>query len=686
MVAVLAAAPGASTGHLTTNHNNNNHSNNNRNLSISTSFSRDASSAGSPPASPSQVSTPTSSCGNAPPTVIRPITIAGRPPSIKASPAATNMASPPATSPAAASQPVALSMTSKEWVIPPRPKPGRKPATDTPPTKRKAQNRAAQRAFRERRAARVGELEEQLEEQKEEHDRIVREMQERIDHLEIERQTLQSRCQSLEEQLERERQGRDSVSAPSWDNSRLAPSSGDGGLMSTRLHQQQQTSVNMASHAAARPIQPAPSKNATPNSVPIAEPRPITQPFSISQIISPQEQSNAPLGLSCGGCQTIGSCACAEEILQQNSDVPIGCGGCTLGGRCACLEESIKSAIASDLKRRRGSGSLSPSGQDEKRQRSDVGLNLETDFTALFAAKDSIRMPSMQSTNQSHPVHHNHHQQQQQPQQQQQLSIQPLLSLETRDCGFCKDGTYCICADMMGTTVPTVEVPVSQPAPVVQHTQTHTPPPSDDDVIPMPMEVTATGAIKLPGPRNRPNTQSKPATVTKPTGGCGPSGPGTCAQCLSDPKSGLFCRSLAANFEKNNPGSSAAGGCCGSGGPGGCCKTAKAETTNTNDNINNNNTLPPIQNPSNTGFGLSLSCADAFKTLASHRHFEEAADDIGSWLPKLRALPVLRQGGNAGAGGRGPTAPMGGRAPIEVEAASIMSVLKDFDVRFGRGE
>ena len=56
----------------------------------------------------------------------------------------------------------------KEWVIPPRPKPGRKPATDTPPTKRKAQNRAAQRAFRERRAARVGELEEQLKETEEE--------------------------------------------------------------------------------------------------------------------------------------------------------------------------------------------------------------------------------------------------------------------------------------------------------------------------------------------------------------------------------------------------------------------------------------------------------------------------------------------------------------------------------------
>ncbi|SPQ21526.1 30cf1118-da73-4909-86a1-d81a5c66912c [Thermothielavioides terrestris] len=81
--------------------------------------------------------------------------------------------------------------------------------------------------------------------------------------------------------------------------------------------------------------------------------------------------------------------------------------------------------------------------------------------------------------------------------------------------------------------------------------------------------------------------------------------------------------------------------------------------------------------------GLSLSCADAYKTLSSHRHFDRAADDIGSWLPKLKALPVPRpQPGPAGGRGLG----RDGRAPIEVEAASIMSVLKDFDVRFGRGE
>src|SRR6187402_1121328 len=75
-------------------------------------------------------------------------------------------------------------ITSKEWVIPPRPKPGRKPAVDEPPTKRKAQNRAAQRAFRERRAARVGELEEQLEETKEEQQRREAEMRDRIIRLE----------------------------------------------------------------------------------------------------------------------------------------------------------------------------------------------------------------------------------------------------------------------------------------------------------------------------------------------------------------------------------------------------------------------------------------------------------------------------------------------------------------------
>ena len=202
----------------------------------------------------------------------------------------------------------------------------------------------------------------------------------------------------------------------------------------------------------------------------------------------------------------------------------------------------------------------------------------------------------------------------------------------------------------------------------------------------MPMEVTATGAIKLPGLRSLQGRQTVKPTAR--AGGCGPNGPGTCAQCVADPKSGLFCRSLAANFEKNNPGGGG-GGCCGNGGPGGCCKTAPSQLQPQQQPPP---TLPsltalgqPGGGPNNNSFGLSLSCADAYKTLASHRHFDAAADDIGSWLPKLKALPVPRPSGPVGGrrhGGRG----RDGRAPIEVEAASIMSVLKDFDVRFGRGE
>lgn len=59
-------------------------------------------------------------------------------------------------------KPITKIVMSKEWILPPRPKPGRKPCEDIPSSKRKAQNRAAQRAFRERRANRVGELEEKI--------------------------------------------------------------------------------------------------------------------------------------------------------------------------------------------------------------------------------------------------------------------------------------------------------------------------------------------------------------------------------------------------------------------------------------------------------------------------------------------------------------------------------------------
>ena len=52
--------------------------------------------------------------------------------------------------------------TSQRYEIPPRPKPGRKPATDEPASKRKAQNRESQRAFRARKVAKLEEMQSTL--------------------------------------------------------------------------------------------------------------------------------------------------------------------------------------------------------------------------------------------------------------------------------------------------------------------------------------------------------------------------------------------------------------------------------------------------------------------------------------------------------------------------------------------
>ncbi|KAK4122173.1 hypothetical protein N657DRAFT_646847 [Parathielavia appendiculata] len=621
-----------------------------RALSLTTSVNRDSPSSVSSPASaasPSTVSTPISALSTGPPIAIRPST-SNKPPPIKPSAAVSRRAGSTLMSSASTPQHMTLSMTSKEWVIPPRPKPGRKPATDTPPTKRKAQNRAAQRAFRERRAARVGELEEQLEEEKATHERTVSGLQERITHLEVETENLRSRCQWLESLLEKERQNRSNMTGKRDDSQQQIISSNSNPVSP---HTQGQPGQVDRSHAMLS-LQPAPPPNISSRSIHIAEPRPLAQPFSISQIVSPLEGAT-PVNLGCGNCQANSSCACADEVLRT-ADMAVGCGKCSLGTRCECLEETLGMPIAvADLKRPLPPSSSPSPSPDEKRQRSDAGIIMETDFTAIY---------STQSHKEAAQPH-----------------LQPLTSIEPRDsCGFCKDGTYCVCADSMLTSASMLPPPSQQMA---GHTQEHTPPPSEDDVVvPLAMEVTATGAIKLPRLRTLQQRETaKPATKF---GGCGPNGPGTCAQCLADPKSGLFCRSLAANFQKNNSGSG--GGCCGNSGPGGCCKAGQSQQ----DADPPLAAAPAAARPTNTmtstggpsiGFGLSLSCADAYKTLSSHRHFEEAADDIGSWLPKLKALPVPRPGP---VGGRG----RHGRAPIEVEAASIMSVLKDFDVRFGRGE
>ena len=477
-------------------------------------------------------------------------------------------------------------VTSKEWIIPPRPKPGRKPATDTPPTKRKAQNRAAQRAFRERRAARVGELEEQLEETKEEQQKREGELRDKITKLEADVEVFNAelhswrlRCDTLDRIAEYERREKEAALA--------------------ELAYLRNGARNTGTDAV--PLPPRHLRHHEPRA---PEPQPEPQPYST---YAPEP---GPTSLGCGACTSESNCACVEQAMAIAAT---GCGKCTPDTRCECLEETIKGTAEIPLELKR---SHLPSTEDyaEKRQRqSDPSTPLEVDFTAQFSSKPVVShiQSSLDST--AHP------------------NVRP----PGESCGFCEEGTYCMCAEAAATAnaAANEQDHENRLAPLLNEV---TPPPSDTDVDGR--------MIKLPSLQPKP--MHRPLTAPAPSNSC-VNGAGTCQQCQADPKSGLFCRSLAAIRASSG---STPEGCCGGNANGGsCCKSLPTAT--------------PSEPPP------SLSCADTYKTLSTHKNFDEASDELSTWLGRLHATPPAHPG----------------RAPMEVEAASVMGVLKLFDRRFGRG-
>ncbi|KAJ8057885.1 hypothetical protein OCU04_013067 [Sclerotinia nivalis] len=460
-------------------------------------------------------------------------------------------------------------MTTKEWVIPPRPKPGRKPATDTPPTKRKAQNRAAQRAFRERRAARVGELEEQLEEAKEDQQRRENDMRLKITRLEAdvtrfngELQSWKLRCETLDRIAEYEKRGKETALKE----------------LAYLRNGFQSTSTD------AVPLPPRRNRQSTQTlpSLPQQQQSPFVPELEI------------PSEIGCGGCKSTDECACVEQVIAMSTQ---DCGNCSPDTHCQCLEETLKDA-GMDLKR---AHSPTTDATVEKRARlsSRPSTPLEIDFTAQFSRRQPvIREPS--------------------PPPQ-------ILTRPIEPCGFCDQATFCPCAER--------ELE-NRLAPLLNEV---TPPPSDTDI--------ENTQVKLPS--MQPNHMHRPVAAAPASNSCA-NGPGTCKQCMSDPKAGLFCRSLAAMRASSS--SAPPDGCCGGNSSGGgCCKTMEPASSSE----------PPP----------SLSVAETYKTLSTHKNFDQASDELNTWLGRLHATPLQHAG----------------RAPMEVEAASVMGVLKLFDRRFGRG-
>ncbi|KAJ5836413.1 bZIP transcription factor bZIP-1 [Penicillium robsamsonii] len=465
------------------------------------------------------------------------------------------------------------SITSREWVIPPRPKPGRKPATDTPPTKRKAQNRAAQRAFRERRAARVSELEEQMKEIEDSHDIQVASLQQKIENLSGEvdqcREEMgwwRDRCHALEKEVSIERSAKEAI-----------------------------VKEFRSSFAGPNVSKPVP----IPDSVPLP---PRKSRSSRMEDIQPTSTERN------------------KEDGQMN--VPLGCSNCS-NAHCQCIEDAFGMPMdthESSRARHPPHGVGSPERDHRDPHIKPDPEEMEIDFTAQFSSAPT----------QSHD--------------------HDVSSPPVDPCGFCQDGTPCICAEMAAQEQQRVRnantFETNRLAPIQSISQ-FTPPPSEGDVR---------SEVVLP-------------PISQATNPCA-NGPGTCAQCLADPRSTLFCKTLAAS--RSASGTPSGGGCCGGAGKdGGCCMSRDAPATASNPRKNTTMPLqPPAPKPAPPS-ELTLSCADAFTTLSRHPNFSRASDDISAWLPKLHTLPNPRD-----------LAPSDSRAAMEVEAASVMGVLRYFDRRF----
>ena len=321
-----------------------------------------------------------------------------------------------------------------------------------------------------------------------------------------------------------------------------------------------------------------------------------------------------------------------DNVDPTTNDTSIGCGNCTLDTRCQCIDDAFSamggdgSAVEPHQHEKRP---LSPShASGEKRIKREPKESLEIDFTTAYGSKTPAA-----------PRVENH----------------SPTSAVADPCGFCSDDTHCICAEVAAeqeqAQTNAISI-ISRTAP--RQLDQFTPPPSEGDVS---MPLPSAGTIL-------------PST-------CGSSGPGTCAQCRADPNSTLFCKSLAASRAQSSAPPSA--GCCGAQTPGGsCCQSTNAVPLRTSPRTARSRVtagIQPGQRTASSGSGVTLTCADAYTTLSRHPAYERAADDIGEWMPRLHATEPTASGTSVA---------MEARPALEIDAANVMAVLRDFDRRFGK--
>ena len=247
------------------------------------------------------------------------------------------------------------------------------------------------------------------------------------------------------------------------------------------------------------------------------------------------------------------------------------CGNCSNDTRCQCIEEAFElndiatgPADPGSIKR-----TLSPQHSRDVTKRvrpntEDIEDASEIDFTT----RRPLSLPKGTS------------------------SLEAPSTSAVDSCGFCQDGTACICAE------------------ISRHNEAE-----------------------------KRSQQTSTRITRKQASNFCTKDPGNCAQCQAIPESKDFCTTLAAS------------------------RSAAFDTSNDHASTSRST-------------GTTLNCAEAFNRLAQHPNYPQASTQLKTWVPQLATRAVNSN----------PTSHSSSleqRPAFEIEAASVMNVLKLFDVRFG---
>ncbi|KAM9913951.1 hypothetical protein OXX69_001117 [Metschnikowia pulcherrima] len=549
-----------------------------------------------------------------------------------------------ASSPESASPPAVTSIvTSREWVLPPRPKPGRKPSVDTPASKRKAQNRAAQRAFRERRATRVQELEQQLLEVEKENEVKEMGLVNTINKLKFENQILSKSVEQLRSEFNAFRSATStpsapvSVASPPFSETFAVKSRANGSNSATNNFTNSGSAAYKSdlNQSAQHLLNFAKSSPANHNTV-----SPASSSYSIQQI-SPAPSADSPGSAGSRQVRHNSSMpAFAPEQVSSHTHASVStddfdCGVC-LKEQCLCADVGLKNNKTLE----ETFSSFAPMAAVSLRGKRKTSTT-EIDYTAEFSSK---KMPDLKRLRKaSNPEASSH--------------SEPFNeNSPVENCGFCSDDTPCVCREAAKEAARIKALSQKQEQSMSEEKKDNADEAGPTSLPPIQakhpsMMRKASLPVMHPGPTfelreishmtqgNMPSVVAEEPSQAQQTeeqsdkSGC-TGNPGTCSQCQTDPMSTLFCSTVASKAAQQRS-------------PAEEIVTPSARVTDYFNSPRNQSTdggissmtgstnpsTPHSSTPGAPSNGIFIPCADAYRTLSRHKRFNTI--DFSSLVGRL---------------------------------------------------